>query len=307
MNENLEISRGYWFSKYRELVQVSGKAERTIETEEHSQQKFWVFLNSIGHFGNELSVERMHIIRYAQSLKNYSNGYQIKLLLNLASFYKQAVRQEWISSNPMSNVDLPRKELNVKEVLTVKEMKLLLSAPDLNMVDELRDRTMMELAYSCGLRCHEVTSLKINQLNEDFTLLRVRGKKGREAILPITRVASHFLTFYVEELLPSLNRRKYDHVFISVSSRRPMQPQQMNIIVQKYSDRVGIEKKVSSHVFRYCVATHLANQGVSVRHIQEILRHESIDTTVKYVKHGFDELRIAHQRSHPRGGCYVKP
>jgi site-specific recombinase XerD len=260
-------------------------------------------LDSSGCTGDELTVNKADIlafIRHMQEQKNKSN-YQLKVLANLSSFYKSAVKQGWCLLNPMDGIEFPRKSEDVPIVLSVAEMKNLLLAPNLNMVDEFRDRCMMELAYSSALRRHEVTSVTLGQFSPDYRTVRVQGKGGKEAVTPVTRLCAHFLEFYMGEIWPYINKHNSKFLFLSVQTGKPLTSGHMNDIVKKYGKKSGLEKHLTSHIFRFSIATHLGESGVDIRYIQEFLRHNSMEATVRYIQQGFRHLQEIHRKTHPRG------
>ena len=293
------MSFGAYFEKYL-TVHRTVKKESSLKLESWKQEQFWRFLDYKGFKGDELQVKREHVQDYLKKLSEIelSPNTIWSYLTLIRPFYEYAVKENWIYRSPFLGIKLPQRKIEVNTVLSISQMKKLLDSPDLSTITGLRDKVMMELMYSCGLRRSEVCLLKVDDLAEDYRSLQVMGKGDKEAVLPVSKIAAHYLKHYLEKVYPSFNRHQQPYVFLSTFERTHLGDTQVQRIVKHYADQLGFVG-VSPHVFRYSVATHFDEEGVDIRYIQEFLRHESIGTTSRYIKQGFHRLQQIHKKTHP--------
>jgi integrase/recombinase XerD len=291
---------GQHFETYLK-IQTSYKSNSTLELETWKQKQFWRYLQDNDFKGDELAVKRHHVQAYLKHLNDQKLSVNTiwSYLSCIRPFYEFAVKENWLYSSPFLGVKLPKRKVEACRVLSVTQMKTLLEAPDLSTVIGLRDRVMMELMYSCGLRRSEVCSLKADAIGEDYRSLKVMGKGAKEAVLPVGKIAAHYLKHYLENVYSFFNRNHSPFLFLSTFKREPLYEGQILRIVKEYAQKVAIALNVSPHVFRYSIATHFDEEGVDIRYIQEFLRHESISTTSRYIKQGFYRLQQVHRQTHP--------
>ncbi len=288
-----------YFDHYLRIRKTAGLSEMTLQTEIECHKKLWNFLEVSG---DELKITREQILSYSEYLSelDLKPNTRRKLLGNLRSFYEYAVRQGWIVLSPMNRIQLPSKREDPPKVLSVPQMKTLLALPDLNTALGIRDRTIMELMYSSALRRSEILTLKASSFFENYRRVRVLGKGNKEAVLPVGKLPAHFLKFYSEEVLKGFHHRKNDCLFISVYSGDILKAKYLYQMIRDYGRQANFKIEIGPHVFRYSIATHLAEEGVDVKFIQEFLRHESPRTTTRYIEQGFKQLQSIHERTHPR-------
>ena len=293
---------GEYFQKYLQLPHICSKTEGTIRTESANQKRFWGYLNETGFDGDELKVtgkEAEEYIQHLTALGQKANTIRTTIGV-LSTFYREAVRQDWILKNPFSMVKQPRKIEEPCSVLSVQQIKHLLSSPDLNTYTGFRDRVILELFYSCALRRHEISQVKSADFGGDFRSIRVLGKGQKEAILPVGKMAAHFLKFYIEKVWGNLNKSGCDELFLSCYTGKQLNDYQIYRIVKGCGVLAGFKETITPHTFRYSIATHLDEEGVDIRYIQEFLRHEDLGTTARYIKQGFHRLQSVHHNTHPR-------
>lgn len=191
------------------------------------------------------------------------------------------LQREKIIVNQASIIDMPKKGEYLPSVLSNDEIELLFDQPNLKKDDGYRDRTMLEIMYSSGLRVSELINLKLSQVNLDLGILKVIGKGNKERHVPIGEYAKDFLFEYLMQI-----RRKYDSyksVFVFLNKDgKPLSRQFFWKRIKMYSKMAGINQNVSPHTLRHSFATHLLENGSDLRMVQEILGHSNITTTQIY-------------------------
>jgi integrase/recombinase XerD len=301
--EDLRGQFGKHYERYAKLRSLQ-LTERSMETERDAQKSLWKYLVSIGFEGDELAVTREVLQDYAEHLfsrKDLKRNTGIHLVQMLKSFYTEAFKQGWISENPYRNIKLPKREQVLINVLSVKQMKELLELPDYNTnVSDMQTKTIMELMYSCGLRCTETLSLTADAFHDEYRTLHIKGKGEKTAYLPVGRVAAHFLKHWIEEVHPKINIHKVPEIFISLQTRRKMDKQTLWSHVRKFTKQIVPDQDIGTHFFKYSITSHLADEGVDARILMQFSRHERLHTTMKYVKQSFQKMQEVFRQSHPR-------
>jgi integrase/recombinase XerC/integrase/recombinase XerD len=210
------------------------------------------------------------------------------------------VRTERVGQNPADLVTSPKREEKLPQVLSVEQVRTLLERIPARTPLELRDRAMLELAYSCGLRCEEIVNLDLGALDYETEQLRVLGKGSKERLLPVGEPARRALERYVERGRHALSADPRERaLFLSKSGRRLSNSdvtRRLGLWVREASLAAG----VSPHSLRHSFATHLLEGGADLRTIQELLGHASISTTQVYTRVDAARLRDAYAATHPR-------
>jgi len=210
------------------------------------------------------------------------------------------VRSERLGQNPADLVSSPKREDNLPRVLSAEQMRTLLEQIPARTSLELRDRAMLELAYSCGLRCEEIVNLDTGSLDFETERLRVLGKGSKERLLPVGEPAQQALRRYAERGRPALaDDRREAALFLSKSGRR-LSNSDVTRRLALWIREAAIGAGVSPHSLRHSFATHLLEGGADLRTIQELLGHASISTTQVYTRVDAARLREAYAATHPR-------
>ncbi|MCX7833443.1 MAG: site-specific tyrosine recombinase XerD [Ignavibacteria bacterium] len=251
------------------------------------EQVILSFLNFIqsGENKEENILSEKSISRYISSFRN---------------FFKFLESEQLIDHNPTENIESPKISRKLPEVLTYVEVELLLSKPDVSTKTGLRDKAILEIMYSSGLRVSEVINLELGNINFEESFLNIFGKGRKERIIPIGKIAHKWLGKYLLESRPFLaNSKSKSFVFLNA---RGFQMTRMAIwlIVDKYAKLANIKKKVHPHTLRHSFATHLLEGGADIRVIQELLGHSDISTTQIYTHITKDYLIEVHKTFHPR-------
>ena len=210
------------------------------------------------------------------------------------------VRTEQVSQNPADLVSSPKREEKLPQVLSAEQVRSLLERIPARTPLELRDRAMLELAYSCGLRCEEIVNLDLGSMDFETEQLRVLGKGSKERLLPVGEPAQQALRRYDERARHALSADPREQaLFLSKSGRR-LSNSDVTRRLGLWVREAALASGVSPHSLRHSFATHLLEGGADLRTIQELLGHASISTTQVYTRVDAARLRDAYAATHPR-------
>ena len=248
-------------------------------------------------------VEINHItdcLKYLNEL-GIAETSQARILSGIKAFFKFLSLEEVIPIDPTALVESPRLGKKIPDVLSVAEIDKILAVIDLSRPDMARNRAMLEVLYSCGLRVSELTHLKISHLYLGISFIKIIGKGNKERFVPIGEDAIKYLRIYLEEIRPDIpiKDKHEDYVFLNRRGSR-ISRVMVFMIVKDLTLKAGINKKVSPHTFRHSFATHLVEGGADLRAVQEMLGHESIATTEIYAHIDKEYLRQTLLDFHPR-------
>jgi len=229
---------------------------------------------------------------------------QARILSGLKAFYKYLLFEELIEKDPTSLIEGPKIGRKLPDTLSYPEIETLLEAVNLSTPEGARNRAILEVLYSSGLRVSELVELKINNVHDDIGFLRVIGKGNKERLVPIGRDALKYLKIYLNEIRgksPHKSPQKgfEAYVFLNRNGRK-LTRVMIFTIIKNLAASIGLKKTISPHTFRHSFATHLIEGGADLRVVQEMLGHESITTTEIYTHLDRDYLRQVIQEFHPR-------
>jgi integrase/recombinase XerC len=212
-----------------------------------------------------------------------------------------------VAVNPAELIQLPRCEKYIPVVLSADEMLALLQVKFAEDAAGCRDRAMIELFYSAGIRLSELTGLNLEDVRLQEGLVKVRGKGRKERIVPFGKPALQALETYLQKRRGLLRKRadgqgkNEEALFLSMRGKR-MNPRGVARVVERVVRQSGIGRKISPHTLRHTFATHLLDAGADLRSIQEMLGHKSLSTTQKYTSVSVSRLMEIYDRAHPRAG-----
>jgi integrase/recombinase XerC len=223
----------------------------------------------------------------------------------LRSFYRYLLREGVVAVNPAELIQLPRLEKYIPVVLSADEMLALLQVQFPEDAAGWRDRAMIELFYSAGIRLSELTGLNREDVHFQEGLIKVRGKGRKERIVPFGRPALQAIETYLQKrrelLREGADGKVEEALFLSTRGKR-MNPRGVARVVERVVRQSGIGRKISPHALRHTFATHLLDAGADLRSIQEMLGHKSLSTTQKYTSVSVSRLMEIYDRAHPRAG-----
>ncbi|NMB82602.1 MAG: tyrosine recombinase XerD, partial [Ignavibacteria bacterium] len=225
-----------------------------------------------------------------------------RYMSSLKGFFGYLQDNNYIEVNPTEKLLSVKKSRKLPAVLSIQEIELILNSPDTNDLTGLRDKAILELFYSSGLRVSELINLKINDLFFNDEVIRVFGKGSKERIVPIGSSAIKWVNEYLIKSRPSLEKKSKSQNFVFLN-KRGSKLSRMWIwkIVSKYSSDAGIKKEIHPHTFRHSFATHLLEGGADLRAVQEMLGHADISTTQIYTHINREYIKQVHKDHHPRG------
>lgn len=244
-----------------------------------------------------LLVDKKDIEKYIRSL-NKSSKTISHVISSLKSFYNYYMRMGNIKSNPTDEIDRPKIEKKIPEFLTLEEVSSLLNF-EVNNEFEARNKAILELLYSSGLRISELTSLELSNIDLDECLVRVMGKGSKERIVPLGDYAIDALKEYIYFYRPMLNKNNSSYVFLN-NRGGVLSRQFIFKVIKDECIKKGIRKNVSPHTLRHTFATHLLKNGADLRIIQELLGHENLSTTQIYTHLTNDKLKHDYEDYFPR-------
>jgi integrase/recombinase XerD len=229
---------------------------------------------------------------------------QARILSGIKGFYKYLLFEEIIEKDPTALIEGPKLGRKLPDTLSFVEIEKLLAAIDQSKPEGGRNRAMIEILYSSGLRVSELVELKLNNVYFDVGFLRVIGKGNKERLVPIGRDALKYVKIYIEEIRgkpPHKVAQKgfESHVFLNRNGKK-LTREMIFMIIKDLALQIGLNKNISPHTFRHSFATHLIEGGADLRAVQEMLGHESITTTEIYTHLDRDYLRQVIQEFHPR-------
>jgi integrase/recombinase XerC len=242
-------------------------------------------------------VDHLLLRRYLASLSKTAKKSSIgRKLAAIRSFFRYLLRRGIISKNPAELIATPKKEQRLPFHLDIDQTTSLMEAPDQEQKHGLRDRAILELLYSSGLRVSELTGLNIGEVDLSAGMVRVTGKGGKERIVPVGGRALEALAAYLEE------RSDTQHgapLFLNSRGQR-INRRSVARIVDAHVLRIAAFKRISPHTLRHTFATHMLEGGADLRAIQELLGHASLSTTQKYTHVSIDRLMEVYDKAHPK-------
>jgi integrase/recombinase XerC len=256
-------------------------------------------------------INHHHIHAFLSTLYRHHKKSSIgRKLSAIKSFLRFLLREGIIERDPTLLIGSPKKDQPLPTYLPIDDMFRLLDAPPLDTPTGLRDRAILEVLYSCGLRVSELVGLDWNAIDANLEVVRVRGKGNKERIVPIGRKALEALDRYRAQILALVvPKRRYSlpsspssaslPVFLNTRGER-LTTRSVARLVAGYARDCGIALKTSPHALRHTFATHLLDAGADLRAIQELLGHSSLSTTQKYTHVNLDRLMQVYDKAHPR-------
>jgi integrase/recombinase XerD len=226
---------------------------------------------------------------------------QARIVSGIKTFYKYLLMEDVIKTNPSELLEAPKTRRKLPDVLTIEDIDNVLGAIDLSKPEGPRNKAIIQVLFSCGLRVSELTTLKISNLYLDIDFIKVTGKGNKERLIPIGSHAKQALKIWLEQVRVHVPIKKGEEDYVFLNRRGAHLTREMVfIIIKQLAASIGLKKQISPHTFRHSFATYLIEGGADLRAVQEMLGHESITTTEIYTHLDREFLRSTIISFHPR-------
>lgn len=286
-------------------LKLKGRSPHTLRAYERDVIDFLTLMKHIG-VGTANQIEVLQLRRYVQHRRDgagrdseRSVGRRLSAVRTYLSYLQ---RHGVIDGNPALALRAPKQRRKLPKVFSQVEVGRLLVAPKAEGYLGRRDRAILEVLYSGGLRVSELTGLALGDLREDG-ILRVLGKRSKERLGVLGKPAQRAVSAYREERRKLLKRVHRDGQALFLNYRgTPLTPRSVGRMVERYCREAGLATRGSPHTLRHSFATHLLEQGADLRSVQELLGHEQVTTTQIYTHLSGSRLREIYDRAHPRAG-----
>ena len=268
MNENLENYRNYL--KYERAY-----SDNTVGAYMNDLNKYEEFLKK-----DILESDTEDLERYLKYIKNLESTTVAHKITSIKSYFNYNIKRGIVSVNPADKVSRPKLTKHLPEYLTEEEVGKLLDV-EVKSPYDYRNKTILELLYSSGIRISELVNIKTPNYDSEECLIRIMGKGSKERIVPLGDYAINIMNDYMNNYRPLINKKHTDYVFVNNRGDK-ISRQFIFKVIKKEALKKGIKKDISPHTLRHTFATHLLNNGADLRVIQELLGHSDISTTEIY-------------------------
>ncbi len=286
-----------FIDEFTEYLIIDKKySENTIKAYNNDLKKFKNFFKS----KNINQIDEKDIREYLKYLNKENNDTRTisHNISTLRSFYKFLLIEKKVLKNPMEYIELPKAKKTLPKTLSIEEIDKLL---DINLTDafSFRNKAMLELMYSSGLRVSELINVKIHDIDTSNCIIRIMGKGSKERIVPLGDYAIRYIELYLKEHREKLIKRELnDYLFLNNHGSK-MTRQGFFKILKGIAREKNIKTEFSPHTLRHSFATHLLNGGADLRSIQEMLGHSDISTTQIYTHVSKEKLKENYNNFHP--------
>ncbi len=233
--------------------------------------------------------------------QSYSKSTVARKLATLRSFYKFCLRRGYVKVHPLATIRTPKQDKRLPKFLELEQITKLLSAPDDNTLLGSRDRAMLELLFSTGVRVSELVDLNLADVDFEGQAIRVRGKGKKQRTSPVGTAALAAIQKYMQLRRSDTRSGSFDQsaLFVNKHGQR-LSTRSVRRKLDKYLSEAGLDPSISPHTLRHSFATHMLNNGADLRSVQELLGHQSISTTQIYTHLSAPRLKAAYDQAHPR-------
>jgi len=281
------------------LLIERGLSKNSVESYLSDISQFLKFSSEQGLKPSQIEPTHLHrYIRLLSSLGLKPSSIARKIT-SLKLFFRFLLNERLTDKDPSLDIEPPKIGKRLPTVLTVEEVKKIIESPNLQTHKGIRDRAMLELLYSCGLRISELLNLRMDNLFLSSKFLRVIGKGDKERLIPIGEPAIKAIKRYLRITRKEYKKTETPFLFLSRRGRR-LSRMGFWKVLNHYLKLSGIKKKITPHTFRHTFATHLLEGGANLRAVQEMLGHASITTTQIYTHIDREYLREEYKTFHPR-------
>jgi integrase/recombinase XerD len=299
--------------KYLQHLAVKGFSESTLRVRRVHMEMFLKWCRRI-RATSPTQITRTSLESYQRYLFQYKKkdgqplavASQHSRLAPLKVWFKWLTQRKYIPRDPAAELELPRVGYKLPNVMNKEEVERVLSQPRIEVPLGIRDRAMLEILYSSGLRRMELLHLKLYDVDQKHGLVTVREGKGkRDRVVPIGERALAWLDMYLNTLRPEIVRQPDNGIVFLTSNGAPFTPNHLSWLARQYVKSAGIGKGGACHIFRHTMATLMLEGGADIRYIQAMLGHVRLDTTQIYTHVSIRTLKQVHTTTHP--GARLRP
>ena len=291
----------------RFLTYLSNKnsgSKHTLDGYARDLNRFVSFMEKCGI--TEISdVTKLDVLSYTEALKSghltgkpLSDRSYARALSALRTFYKYLNLHEGVETNPVASFKVKVRQRSIPEFLTLEEIAALMNSFDLEDPIQLRNRTLIEVMYACGLRLSEISTLKLDKISFDEEILVVLGKGNKERMIPFYPACGQLIQLYLKNARPLWDKQKSDCLFINQKGTT-LTGRSIETIIKSCCIEAGLGEHVHPHMIRHSFATHLLDNGADLRLVQELLGHQNLSTTQIYTHVTVDRLSSVIRNNHP--------
>jgi integrase/recombinase XerD len=296
-----------------EAMKVRRFSKATLASYQGSLAMFFDYLRNAG-IDDVREVSRQTIADYQLWLsgKPYTDWTRVARLQAVRRFFEHLEKTDVLLVNPCAGMMLPKIEKRLpRNVLTPEEARALLNAPNTQTKIGIRDKAILEMFYSTGIRLEEMARLTVHDVDHRNGFVRVnKGKFAKDRVVPLGRKACDYVREYLDKVrlewaraaVKSGHEQATDERALWLSSKNPHAPlksQMIEVMVKQHARRAGLQKRVTPHVWRHTCATHLVANDANVVYVQRLLGHRSLRTTQIYARVAVPELKATHRQAHP--------
>ena len=295
---------------FKEYLMVKNQSPATIETYLRGIKPFFVYLlkngiDDVREVTKDMISDYQHyLIRYTfDDGRRYTMNTVTVKLRSIKRFFEYLEDARKILFNPAERIRMPDLgERLPSNIITKEEVKKILNAPNTSTLIGIRDKMILELLYSTGIRLEELYNLTIYDVEYRSGYLRVtKGKFAKDRVVPIGNVCCKYVKEYINKVRPILTKKSKDERALLVGKcGRKLNKQIIPHIIKDYAKKAGINRRVTVHTWRHTFASHLLSNGAGITHVQKLLGHSRLDVTKIYTKVTPKEVKAMHQKRHPR-------
>ena len=282
------------------LLNIKHASANTVSSYMRDIRQFQTYVSDV----EDLSVEdcdRDCICRYTQHLTNSgkSAATVARCIASLKSFYAYCIGEGFVSDNPVREIPQQKAEKKLPQILTGREVELLLEQPKCTDLKGFRDKAMLETLYATGMRASEMIALNVSDVSIAGAFVKCEGH-GKFRIIPLYPAAVKSLTTYLTEIRPKMiSNPEEESLFVNINGER-MTRQGFWKIIKHYQETAQISKDITPHTLRHSFAAHLLENGADLHSLQEMLGHSDISSTQIYTQVVKQNLKTVYNKSHPR-------
>lgn len=277
-------------------------SENTITSYLFDLQKLNIFLEENNFSSNPSYIKESTLKKFVYKIsKEIKPSSQARIISGIKRFFDFLILENILNENPLQNIETPKIGSKLPTTLTVKEIDKLIDSIDIKSKNKIRNKAIIEILYSCGLRVSELITLKVSDLYFNESIIKVTGKGNKERFVPISKGAIKYIEKYLNEIriFQKIKKGSEDTLFLNERGNG-LSRVMIYIILNDLKIKAEINKKIGPHTLRHSFATHLLENGADLITIQNMLGHENIVTTERYLHVNRKHLVESISKYHPR-------